>query len=296
MQKAFSEMWDKLQGWIDTFIVNLPNLLVAIIVFVLAMFLGHLLSKYTKKLLRKTGMQTSVRRLISTLITITLVILGLVLAIGILNLDMVLKTVLTGAGIAGLVIGLALQGTLADSFAGIVLAFKQPLHVGDWIESNNYSGYIEDINLRNTKLKDNDNNIIIIPNRLVIDNPAKNYSVTSRSRVIFTCGVTYDAPLRKVMQVTREAIAGLYDNMQPEEVEFLYTGFGDYSIDFRVRFWIDAIDNVTILKARSNAILALKESFDEHGITIPFPIRTLEFNTPLELDRKDQEKEESSDQ
>lgn len=283
MQESLNRMWEKLNGWWDTLILHLPNIVIAIVVFFLFIYIGKILSKYLSRLLKKTRMQTSVRRLIATLTAFLVILLGLLLAIGILNLNTVLKTLLAGAGIIGLAIGFALQGTLINSFAGVILAVQHYIQVGDWIESNNYRGFVTEINLRNTKILENDNNIVMIPNSMVIENPVKNHSLTPQTRVILTCGVRYDSPLLKVRTLVIQTILDTFDHLTEDKVEFIFTEFGDSSINFMLRYWINATENVTMLKSKSEAILAIKEAFDKEGIVIPFPIRTLEFDNPLSL-------------
>lgn len=294
MKESLNKMWEKLSSWGDNIVLYLPNLIIAIIVFILFLLIGRLMSKYMLKLLKRTTMQDSVKRLIATMTTFVLIVIGLILAMGILNLSTVLKTILTGAGILGLAVGLALQGALANSFAGIFLAVQHYIHIGDFIESNGFKGFVQRINLRNTVILENDNNLVMIPNKEVIDNPVKNYSLNDQTRVILDCGVAYNSPLPRVMEISIAAIVNAFENLPEDKVEFIFTEFGDSSINFRVRFWIHAVDNVAMLKAKSKAIIAIKQAFDKEGIVIPFPMRTLEFNTPLALRQTNIDNKEDS--
>lgn len=275
IESSWEKMLDRLANWIDTVIVNLPNLLIALIVFILAYWLGRNLQRWSARALKKAIRQPSIRNLISNIVAIIVIALGLFLALGILNLDTVLKSLLAGAGVAGLAIGLALQGTLANTFSGIFLAVKDIMNVGDWVETNGYEGTVMEIDLRHTQIKEADNNIVVIPNKMVLENPFKNYGLTKRIRATIKCGVSYDSDLRQVKQVAKETIEKLYPPEAGEEVEFYYLEFGDSSINFMVRFWVSATLNIIALEAKSRAILAIKEAFDEHDIDIPFPIQTL---------------------
>jgi small conductance mechanosensitive channel len=275
MESSWDKMINRILNWVDSAILNLPNLLLAIIVFVLAFWLSKNLERWSNKALKKVIKQASIRGLISNVLSIIIIAVGLFLALGILNLDEVLKSLLAGAGVAGLAIGLALQGTLANTFSGIFLAIKDVLNVGDWVETNGFSGKVIDIDLRNTKIKEADNNIVVIPNKLVLDNPFKNFGLTNRIRTSIECGVSYDSDLRSVKKIGVDTIEKLFPQSGIEKVEFHYLSFGASSIDFQIRFWVDATANLTSVEAKSEAIIALKEAFDSNNIDIPYPIRTL---------------------
>lgn len=273
--ESYGNVVDKLEGWLDSIITNLPNLIVAIIVFGLAYFLSGLVRKYVSKVLKGRVEQASLRSLIATISSITIIALGLFIVLEVLNLDTVLKSMLAGAGVAGLAIGLALQSSLSNTFSGIYLSLKDVINIGDWVETNGYQGTVHEVNLRNTVIREPDNNLVMIPNKLVVENPFKNYGLTKQIRVIVQCGVGYESDLAAVENLTKEAIKKNFHADESKEIEFHYTEFGDSSINFQVRFWIDASVKISILEARSEAIKVIKKTFDEKGINIPFPIRTV---------------------
>jgi len=275
INSSWDNMLDRLAGWLDLAITNLPNFVLAILVFSVAYWLAQNMGSWLNKPLKRFVKQASIRNLISSVITIVIIAMGLFLALGIMKLDTVLKSLLAGAGVAGLAIGLALQGTLSNTFSGIFLAVKDVLNVGDWVETNGFAGKVEEIDLRNTKIREADNNMVIIPNRMVLDNPFKNFGLTSRLRNTIKCGVSYDSDLRQVKDLAVGAIKELFPPKNNEEIEFHYLEFGGSSIDFQIRFWIDAVAKKTLLEARSEAIMTIKEVFDKNDIDIPFPIRTL---------------------
>ena len=282
--EAWSKMLDKLDSWLDTFIINLPNIIIAIVVFLIVVIISRYLSKIIAKLLNRTSLQKSMKNLIAKMVSIVVIIIGLFLILGILNLSKTLNTILTGAGIAGLAVGLALQGALANTYSGIILSYIKKIKFGDWIESNGYEGEIVDIDLRLVTIKQVDNNLVYIPNKMVIENPIKNYSTTSQSRVILGCGVGYESDLRFVKKLVIDTIVSKFDVVEErEEVLFLWKEFGDSSINFELRFWIDSTSALEVAKAQSEAMMYIKEVFDENDVNIPFPIRTLDFPKDFNL-------------
>ena len=281
---ATSKVTNKLSSWLDTFIENLPNLGIAVIVLITSFFISKYTSRFTKKIIKKRVSKDSIANIIAKTTATVIVLTGLFLALGVLNLSETLKSLLTGAGIAGIVIGMALQGTLSNTIAGVVLSFKDKIRIGDWVETNGFSGEVMDISLKEFTLKEADNNIVIIPNKTILENPLKNYTLTKRMRVTFNCGVGYSSDLELVENITKKAIKNAFEQIETEnQVEFYYTEFGDSSINFLCRFWIEAESSLEKIRAKSRAIILVKKAFDKHNINIPFPIRTLQFDNSLAL-------------
>ncbi len=290
--EALQQLIGKLQGWLTAIIENIPNLILAILVMATAYFISKYISKWVYKLVKNRVSQASIANMISKISAIVVVAAGLFLALGILNLSKMLTSLLAGAGVAGLAIGLALQGTLSNTFAGIVLSFRKKIRIGNWVETNGYSGEITDINLKDFTLREADNNSVVIPNKMILENPLKNYSLTTKMRVFLECGVGYDSNLEEVERLTKETIANKFDQIEDaDDVEFYYTAFGDSAVNYLCRFWIDAESMLEKLRAKTTAIIEIKKAYDKAGITIPFPIRTLEFNSKLELNKVGTSKE-----
>ena len=275
LQESWGNLLEKLSSWIDSLILNLPNFLIALLVFIFAYWLSRTLQGWTNKYLRRIIRQPSIRGLLAHVVSIITIVLGLFLALSILNLDGTLKSLLAGAGVAGLAISLALQGTLSNTFSGLFIAIKDEINIGDYIETNGFAGKVIEIDLRNTKIKEADNNIVVLPNKLILDKPFKNYGLTRRIRTTITCGVDYDSDLPKVKQAAIAAIEEIYPSNSRENVEFYYTDFGESSIDFSLRFWVDAKESLTALEVKSEAIMKIKDTFHTNNINIPFPVRTM---------------------
>lgn len=277
-EKSYTTVTEKLESWLDVIISNLPNFVVAVIVFGITYFLSGLIRKYLDKILKGKVDQASMRSLITTLASIVVIALGLFIALSVLNLDTVLKSLLAGAGVAGLAIGLAVQTSLSNTFSGIYLSVKDVINIGDWIETNGYQGSVADVTLRHTIIREPDNNLVVMPNKMVVENPFKNFGLTKQIRTIVKCGVGYESDLPKVEEVTRNAIENNFHRDESKDIEFHWLEFGDSSINFQVRFWIEADSKLSILEAQSKAIKVIKKAFDENDINIPFPIRTVYMN------------------
>lgn len=274
----------KLENWLEALVENLPNIAIALLVIIVSYFVSRLVYRLVVKLTKNKISQQSVVNLLARSFSVVVVLLGLFLALGALNLGKTLTGLLSAAGVSGLVIGLALQGTLSNTFSGVVLSLRKNIQLGNWVETNGYAGEVTDINLNYFVLKEADNNFVIIPNKTIIENPLKNFSLTTRMRVRFECGVGYETDLEKARSLTINTINKIFDQSQfDKEVEFYYTEFGSSSINFMCRFWIEGENGLAKLRAKSSAIIEIQKAFSKEGINIPFPIRTLKFGDELNL-------------
>ena len=292
IEKSLESLVDKLTGWLNSLIVNLPNIILAVLVFILFFFIAKWVGKIVNRLLIRKVKQDSIREITIKVLKAIIILTGFFVALGLLNLNQLLTSILAGAGVIGLAVGLALQGPLNNSFSGVILSFLPELQIGDWVETNGYAGTVIEINLRSIKIKQSDNNFVVIPNSKIVDDAFKNYSRTERSRIFVDCGVHYDSDLEFVQKLTVDTIAELFPQNGQEEVEFMYNAFADSSINFTVRFWTDAKKNYDILVAQSRAIIGIKKAFDKNDINIPFPIRTIDFTNNLNLSQSSESKQE----
>ena len=286
LNKAYELLSGKLIGWLNAFVKNLPNLVIAIIVLIVFYYISKYVSRLIGNLISRKVKQDSLVNIITKISGIIIVAVGLFLALGIMNLSKTLETLIGAAGVSGLVIGLALQGTLSNTFAGIVLSFRKSIELGNWVETNGFSGEVVEISLKNFVVKEADNNLVLIPNKSILENPVKNYSLTTKMRIFLECGVGYESNLDEVQALTKQTIADTFDQIKsPEDVEFYFTEFGGSSINYLCRFWIESDNALEKLKAKSKAIIEIKKAYDKKNINIPFPIRTLQFDNELSLNR-----------
>ncbi|MEM6320395.1 MAG: mechanosensitive ion channel family protein [Bacteroidota bacterium] len=200
------------------------------------------------------------------------------LILNILDLSDALTALLGTAGVAGLAVGLALQDPMVNLFSGVLMSVKDYYKVGDLVETQGHFGKIMKINLRSTIILSPKGQEIIIPNKDVLQNALINYSHNGRRRVDISCGVAYGDDLEKAKEVAIKAIEDSNISIRGNQpIEFFYTGFGNSSIDFTLRFWKNITSQLDYLDAQSRAIMAIKKAFDKNGITIPFPINHFRF-------------------
>ncbi|RME70018.1 MAG: mechanosensitive ion channel family protein [Verrucomicrobia bacterium] len=276
IQDTLAKLAAKITGWVEQFILILPNLIIAALVMVVFWFVARHVRRLAEHLFSKVIKAAEVAWLASVVIYLAILIGGLVVALGVVGLDKTVTSLLAGAGIAGLAVALAFQDLGQNILAGIYISLRGTIRTGHIIEVNGHFGTVRKINLRAIHMETNTGQKIVIPNREVFGNSVTIYS-TGRRRVDLQVGVSYGDDLEKVRSVTLAAVEAIPARLKNEPAELFYTEFGDSSINFVVRFWIPFKRQRDYRDAVSEAVMRIKRAYDEHGITIPFPIRTLDF-------------------
>jgi len=171
-------------------------------------------------------------------------------------------------GAAGLAIGLALQGTLSNVAAGVMLLFLRPFKVGHFVEVGGQAGTIKGVSLFTTEMATGDNVQIIMPNSAVWGSAIKNFSAHSTRRVDLVMGIAYEDDIDQAMAVI-EVLAKADDRIKQDPAPVLAVGeLADSSVNLIVRLWVDASDYWGV---RWDITKSIKQTFDEKGISIPYP-------------------------
>ena len=178
VSNAYNMVVNKLNEWLNTLIVMLPNLAVAILVIIAFYILARIFKKVSHNLLSRFSSYEAINNLLSNITFFVVIAVGLFIALGLLQLDNAVTSLLAGAGIIGLALGFAFQDMAANFMSGIAIALKQSFKINDLIKSNNYFGVVKRINLRTTDILTGQGQMILIPNKEVFQNPIINYSET----------------------------------------------------------------------------------------------------------------------
>lgn len=175
-------------------------------------------------------------------------------------------------GAAGLAIGLALQGTLSNVAAGVMLILFRPIKIGDFVEVSGEMGTVKVISLNFTELADLSNVQVIVPNAQVWGNIITNYSVNDTRRAEWTFGVGYGVNLKQAEDIIRDTIMADPRSKSEPEPFIQVNNLGESSVDFLVRVWCDAS---VYFAYRADITRKVKEALDEGGVDIPFPTRMM---------------------
>jgi small conductance mechanosensitive channel len=281
IEKAWGLLTAKLLGWMREFILLLPNLAVAVAVQVGFWLLAKLARNLLARLLRRISHSEQVNKLLAQAIYIALIAAGFFVALGILDLQKTLASLLAGAGILGLALGFAFQDIAANFMAGIYLSIEHPFRPGHLIRSKDIQGIVQRIRLRWTEIVAPEGQLLLVPNKQVFENPITNFTTSGKRRVDLKAGIGYGDDLETARRVGIAAIEQVSTRTENTQVEFFFEEFAESTINFVVRFWIPFVaKQADYLRAKSEAIERLKRAFDENGISMPSPIRTIEFAAP----------------
>jgi len=215
--------------------------------------------------------------LLNKALNVIIFVVAIAVILGYFNFD--ITPLIAGVGLGALAIGLALQSTLSNFFAGVHLISDKPINVGDYIElDKDTSGIIEDIGWRSTRIRTLTDNLLIIPNGKLAESNITNYSMPVKDFSIWVpCGVAYESDLKKVEKVTLEVakqiqqtVEGAVEDFEPI---FRYKDFGDSNINFIAVLRIK--EPMKRFIVRNEFIKELKERFNREGIEISWPIRKI---------------------
>ncbi len=277
INKAYELIRDKLTLWLKEIIRLLPNIALAALILVLGFFIAKWLKNLTGKVSKKIIHNETLRNLLTSLVYIFLLGITIFITLSVLKLDKAVTSILAGAGIIGLALAFAFQDIASNFMSGIFLSLRRPLHIGDVVQIKDFMGKITQINLRDTVLRTFQGQMVIIPNKEVLQNSIENFSLLGKRRMDLTVGVSYGEDLQKVKEITLRAVQGIEGLTKEDEITFFYKEFGDSSINFDIRLWVHTPEQPDYLQVRSEAVMRIKKAYDENNITIPFPIRTLDF-------------------
>jgi len=278
IENAYSLLAGKLGSWLETSIEMLPNLLAALLVMVIFYLFGWIARKTVSRGLMRITTNRAVIKLIVASVGVAIFATGFFIALGILKLENTVTSLLAGVGVIGLALGFAFQDIAANFMSGVILSIQHPYGIDDMIECKDYYGYVHDINLRSTVIRTTQGQLIHVPNKEILNSPLTNYSWNHKRRIDIELGIACDADHKKAQRLAVEAVRSLKACDQERPVDLYYTGIGAYSFNCTLRFWVDFRLHADFLSPRSEAIIAVGKIFAENDITIPYPIRTLEFD------------------
>ena len=275
--KIVETVTGKIESWVGAFIELLPNMAISLILFIIFFLLAKAFKSLFIKVFKKSSDNKALQNLFGTLIYYLVLGTGLFIILEVLHLGKAVTSLLAGVGVIGLALGFAFQDIMANFVSGTILAFRKPFRIGDIIRINDFMGSVSRTNLRVTVIKTFQGQEVYIPNKDVLQSPIINFTTLGERRIDLAVGVSYGDDLEKVKSIVLETLDNIDGVIRKDEMIFAYTSFGDSSINFEIKFWIKYPDDPGFLSMRTQAIMAIKSAFDENNITIPFPIRTLDF-------------------
>lgn len=264
MDTAKVDQWkDKAIGYL---IENGPKLLTGIVIIVVGLMVARFIGGIAQRWLDKRDLEPPVRLLLARVIKLIIFAFFLVIALGTCGVD--IAPMVAGIGVAGVGIGLAMQGVLGNLVSGLIIIFTKPFRIGEYIEIVGETGQVSVIELFTTTLNHADKSRVIIPNRKIVGEILHNYGNIRQHDI--TVGVAYDTDLNRAIQVIRNTLTSSALVLKDPEPVVAVRRFGDSSIEIAVKPWSKL---ETFGPAGGAVQLAIAEAFRANKISIPFPQR-----------------------
>ncbi|RJX27539.1 MAG: mechanosensitive ion channel family protein [Desulfurivibrio sp.] len=263
-------MEDWLRSIQELIAISSINVLAALVIFMIGKWGARVLQHLSEKLMTKSKVEPTLVKFVGHLIYVALFIFVILAALGQLGIQTTSLIAVLGA--AGLAVGLALQGSLSNFAAGVLLILFRPFKKGDYIETAGTAGTVEEIQIFTTMLVTPDNKMIIVPNGKIISDNIVNISARPFRRVDFVFGVSYREDIDQVKTLIREALAEDKRIHQQPEMFVGVLALADSSVNFAVRVWVNEPDYWNVFFDTNER---MKKRFDSEGISIPFPQRDI---------------------
>lgn len=260
---------DLSEAWLPIVLQYGAQLLLALATFLIGWWLINKLVSNLGGLLQRRQVDPSLHGFIESLLGIVLKVLLLVSVASMIGVETTSFIAMIGA--AGLAIGLALQGSLANFAGGVLILLFRPFRVGEWIEAQGVAGTVHSIQIFHTILKSGDNKTIVVPNGSLSNGHITNYSREPRRRADINVGIDYSADIKLARKILLEIAEDERVLRDPEPAVFV-TGLGDSSVNLSLRVWVATGD---FWPVTFDFTELLKERFDEAGIGITYPQRVM---------------------
>lgn len=269
MEMNVDELVKLSEAWLPVVLEYSGKLTLALITLLIGWWLISRLTSSIGRMLEARKVDRALSSFISSLVSIVLRILLLISVASMVGVETTSFIAMIGA--AGLAIGLALQGSLANFAGGVLIMLFRPFRAGDWIEGQGVSGSVDSIQIFHTTLKTADNKVVIVPNGALSNGHITNYSREPRRRADINIGIDYSSDIKRAREVLLDIAKDPRVQIDPAPVVFV-TGLGDSAVNISLRVWV-ATDDFWPVTFEFTELA--KERLTEAGIGIPFPQRVV---------------------
>lgn len=242
------------------------RVIAALLIFFIGRWVAKVLTRTTRRLMQSRQLDAALVSFVSSLLYALLLIFVILAAVAKLGIQTTSLVAVLGA--AGLAVGLALQGSLSNFAAGVLIILFRPFRIGDFIEAGGTAGIVDEIGILFTEMRTPDNKKIVAPNSTIMAGVITNVTANDTRRCDMTFGVSYSDDLGKVRSILQEMIAADPRVLPEPAPQIVIAELGASSVNFAVRPWLKKDDFWDFFFEMQ---LAVKQRFDREGISIPFP-------------------------
>ncbi|PSN11099.1 mechanosensitive ion channel protein MscS [filamentous cyanobacterium CCT1] len=252
----------------------LPGLFLGLVLVLITWYAAKVAQRVVGKMIQRLVPSRSLQLLAVQIARIGTWVVGIIIAAVVAFPDLRLGDIIGLLGLGSVAIGFAFQDIFKNFLAGILLLVEEPFRLGDQVIMSDYEGTVEAIKIRSTQLRTYTGELVEIPNSIVFTNPVRVLTAYRSRRTDLEIGVDYTTPLPMAKQTFLDVVNRMDGVLNSPEPEVDVVGFGDSSIDFKVRYWTTP-QIAEVRRIKSQVAIALKAACDEAGISIPYPIRTV---------------------
>ena len=263
---------DTLQKMLQEFLNYLPKIVVALVIFVVSLYLAGWLAKILHSALERRETDKELKLLLVKLTRWSVIILGVFASLQQVGFN--ITAFLTGLGILGFTIGFALQDVSKNFVSGILLLLEQPFEIGNVIEVGAFLGTVANVDIRATEIYTFDGQNVLIPNADIFTNPIKNYSRYTKRRFDLSAGVAYDSDLEIVRSTVIDVINTIPGVMSDPPPQVVFNNLGASTVDFTVYYWVN-LEVGDLTSTIDLAVTGIKIAFENKNIEMPYPTQTI---------------------
>ena len=265
---------------LDGFLTQYSGLVGKVLAFLLAFVAVYLLGKFVllplvRRVLDQRGFDPTVRSLAENVANVVVVLLAVAVAFTVAGFGSVIAAFSVFAGAIALAVGFAMQDLLANFVAGVFILKDRPFEVGDWIEWVDGEGRVEEIDLRVTRVRTFDNELVTVPNGTLANDAVTNPVAYDKLRQAIVFGIGYDDDIDQAIEAILDEAAAVDGIMDDPEPSVRVTELGDSAVNLQSRIWIRNPDRGDVVGVSSEFVKRVKERLDAEGIDMPYPHRQL---------------------
>lgn len=279
---VLGSLLDQLESFLEGFVRSLPNIAVAVVLLVLTWVAARVVRRVLGKGLEAAQVRNALIELTQTLANIGVWILGILITMSVLFPSVKPSSVLAALGVGGIAVGFAFKDIFENFLAGVMILLRKPMRIGDFIECEGVEGKIAEILIRDTYVRQNDGQLVLVPNAMLFKNPVYVRTERELRRYSIVAGVGYDVDVDAARDVILEAVEQVDMVSKDKPIDVFAREFNSSSVDFTVRWWTDS-EQRSMHESRDKVIASIKKALEKADMEIPYPYRTLTFSEPLQI-------------
>ncbi|MEH2062476.1 MAG: mechanosensitive ion channel family protein [Nostoc sp.] len=282
MNADISALWDRIQGMINGFIVLLPNIVLALIVFAIFFVVARAIKRVVKRLTRDRHQARNLGLVLGRLAQGTILLIGLFVALSIVIPTFRAGDLIQLLGISGVAIGFAFRDILQNFLAGILILLTEPFQINDQIVFQGFEGTVENIETRATTIRTYDGRRIVIPNSELFTNSVTVNTAFDSRRLQYDVGIGYGDDIDLAKELMLEALHSVPEILKDPAPDVLLMELAESTVNIRIRWWINPPRRADDLASRDKVLSTIKKTLVQNGIDLPFPTQQILFHDQTE--------------